>query len=128
MIKRFESLDIATTDLADATETYRLNFGFAASPSEDGRSAVITVGDARIRLRTGDEVAEFVAQSGESMMAVWLEADDVDEVAARLRRAGCEPGIVRVEGERRVLAVDRKLANQVPLFIFDRTGGRRDKP
>jgi hypothetical protein len=86
------------------------------------------VGDARIRLRAGDEVAEFVAQSGESMMAVWLEADDVDEVAAQLRRAGCEPGIVRVEHERRVLTVDRKLANQVPLFIFDRKGGRRDKP
>jgi hypothetical protein len=120
MIKRLDTLDVATADLSDAAEAYRRNFSFKVIASTDGRSALVTVGDAEIRLRAGDAVADFVALSGEGMSGLWLEADDVDEVAAAIKRAGYDVDAVRIEKGRRVLAIDPKLANQVPLFIFDR--------
>ena len=56
------------------------------------------------------------------MFAVWLEADDVDEVVASLKGAGIGAGAIRKEAGQKILAIDPKVANQVPLFIFDRKG------
>jgi Glyoxalase-like domain len=125
MIKRLDRLDVATSDLADAAAIYERNFGFAvrlgSDCSDDGSdSALVTVGDAEIRLRAGGATADFIAANGEGLAALWLEADDVDAVAAALDRAGLVGRPVRREGERRILEVDRKAANMVPLFIFDR--------
>jgi predicted enzyme related to lactoylglutathione lyase len=116
MIKRLDTLDVATTDLADASSIYKNNFGFTVTPSADGKSATVKVGSAEIRLITG----ATIEASGEGMLALWLEADDVDDVVAALQRAGLAAGPLRVESGRRILAIDPKLANQVPLFIFDR--------
>jgi predicted enzyme related to lactoylglutathione lyase len=116
MIKCLNTLDVATTDLADASSIYQNNFGFTVTPSADGKSATVKVGGAEIRLLTGGAIEP----SGEGMLALWLEADDVDEVVAALHRAGLATGPIRVESGRRILAIDPKLANQVPLFIFDR--------
>jgi Glyoxalase/Bleomycin resistance protein/Dioxygenase superfamily len=124
MIKRLDRLDIATSDLADASAIYERNFGFAVrrEPSADGSSevAMVTVGDAEIRLRAGADAAAFIAANGQGLAALWLEADDVDIVAAALDRAGLARRPVRREADRRVLEVDPKAANMVPLFIFDR--------
>jgi predicted enzyme related to lactoylglutathione lyase len=120
MLKRLDTLEVATADLADAASTYAKNFGFTVTKSSDGMSAIVKVGDAEIRLAAGAEAAAAIAQSGEGMIGLWLEADDVDRVAAALGKAGMEPGAIRKESGRRVLAVDPKIANQVPLFIFDR--------
>ena len=121
MIKRFDRLDVATSDLADAASIYERNFGFAVRRASDGSdSAVVTVGDAEIRLRAGAIAADFIAANGEGLAAVWLEADDVDAVAAALDRAGLTHRPVRREADRRILEVDPKAANMVPLFIFDR--------
>jgi hypothetical protein len=56
------------------------------------------------------------------MFGVWLEADDVEQVIASLKKAGLAASAITKEAGRRVLAIDPKLANQVPLFIFDRRG------
>ncbi|MGH7949298.1 MAG: VOC family protein [Candidatus Binataceae bacterium] len=120
MIKRLATLDVATSDLGETAETYRRNFSFAVKASPDGATAVVTVGDAEIRLRADSSAAQFVAQNGEGMSTLWLEADDVTIVAAALKRAGHEVGEPRIESGRRVLAIDPKISNQVPLFIFDR--------
>jgi catechol 2,3-dioxygenase-like lactoylglutathione lyase family enzyme len=127
MIRRFDRLDIATADLADATAIYERNFGFAVrreSGSTDGPhgsdDALIAVGDAEIRLRSGAAVAGFIEANGEGLAAVWLEADDVDAVAAALDNAGLARHPVRREDGRRILEVHPKAANMVPLFIFDR--------
>ncbi len=126
MIKRFDRLDVATSDLADAASIYERNFGFAvrresaADGSNASDDALVTVGDAEIRLRTGASVADFIAANGEGLAAVWLEADDVDAVAVALDQAGLARRPVRREGERRILEVDPKAANMVALFIFDR--------
>ncbi len=120
MIKRLDTLDVATSDLSDAAQIYRRNFSFAVKASSDGRSAIVTVGDAEIRLRADAAAAQFVAQNGEGMFGLWLEADDVDEVVAAMKKAGHETPALRVEGGKRVLAIDPKISNQVPLFIFDR--------
>jgi predicted enzyme related to lactoylglutathione lyase len=123
MIKRFDRLDVATSDLADAAAIYERNFGFAVrrgSGSDGSDNALITVGDAEIRLRGGAAAAGFIAANGEGLAAVWLEADDVDTVAAALDRAGLERRPVRREADRRILEVDPKAANMVTLFIFDR--------
>ncbi|HVA80918.1 MAG TPA: VOC family protein [Candidatus Binataceae bacterium] len=119
-IKRLDRLDIATTDLADAASIYQRNFGFAVSRGADPAVASVKIGDAEISLASGDSVAGQIAAGGEGMYALWLEADDLEAVAAAMLRAGLDPGAIRVESGRRVLAVDPKLANQVPLFIFDR--------
>jgi hypothetical protein len=113
MLKRLDHLDVATTDLSDAATTYEKNFGFRVTRSADGKSASMRIGDSEIRLSGGVGVEE-------GMFGLWLEADDVDAVASALRRSHIDPGSIRKAQGRRVLAIDPKHANQVPLFIFDR--------
>jgi len=116
MLKRLDSLDVATSDLADAASIYEKNFGFRVTKSADGKSASVKVGSAIIRLASGDSA---IAVSGEGMIGLWLEADDVDQVVASLHRAGLSAarfGSSRAGASWRSI---RKLANQVPLFIFD---------
>jgi hypothetical protein len=125
MIKRFDRLDVATSDLGNAAAIYERNFGFTVrreSGVDGPRSgeALLAVGDAEIRLRAGAAVSDFIAANGEGLAAVWLEADDVDAVAAALDRVGLARHPVRRDGDRRILEVDPKVANMVPLFIFDR--------
>jgi hypothetical protein len=120
MIKRFARLDVATADLAESVSTYQKNFEFTVQPTNNSNEAIIDVGGAQIRLRTGAAAADMVSPSGEGLAAVWLEADDVEQVAETLRRANVVTSPVRVEGDRRILAVNPTSANMVPLFIFER--------
>ena len=119
-LKRLDHLDVATSDLADAASIYKKNFGFNVSRAADGQSASLRIGDSEIRLVSGAPAAEAIGSSGEGMFGLWLEAEDVDAVVASLRKSGIDAGAVRKEHGRRVLAIDPKHANQVPLFIFDR--------
>ena len=122
-MKRLDRLDIATADLDDAAATYRRNFGFDMRRSTGAGAAAMTmtisIGDAEIRLVP---LASLASGSGEGMAALWLEAEDVEQVAEALRKAGIESAPIRKEDRRRILAIDPKAANQVPLFIFDRKG------
>jgi glyoxalase/bleomycin resistance protein/dioxygenase superfamily protein len=120
MIKRFDRLDIATSDVADAAAIYEKNFEFAVRRGPNPDEAAIELGDAQLRLRSGPDVAEIISSSGEGLAAIWLETDDVDQIAAKLRQAGVGFTPIRVEGARRILAVNPSSANMVPLFIFDR--------
>jgi predicted enzyme related to lactoylglutathione lyase len=117
LLKRFDTLEVATTDLADAVKTYRENFGFELTPGSSGDSATLRVGGAEIRLVAGAAAAQAIAAIGEGLSGLWLEAEDV---ATALRNAGIEPPAPKIDHGRRVLALDPKIANQVPLFIFDR--------
>src|ERR1039457_5825740 len=101
MIKRLDTLEVATSDLADAASIYEENFGFAVARRAAGRSAAVCAGR-------------------EGLIGLWLEAEDVDQVIADFRAAGLEAGAIRIESGRRILTIDPKQANQVPLFIFDR--------
>jgi len=120
LLKRFDTLEVATTDLADAVKTYRENFGFELTPGSSADSATLKVGGAEIRLVAGPAAASAIATSGEGLAGLWLEAEDVEQVAAALKSAGIEPPAPKIDHGRRVLALDPKIANQVPLFIFDR--------
>ncbi len=119
MIRRLDSIEVATSDLADAASIYAKNFGFPVARSADGKSASVKVGGAEIRLVAGCAAAT-IDSAGEGMVGLWLEADDVDQVIADFRAAGLDAGAIRRQAGRRILAIDPKLANQVPLFIFDR--------
>ncbi len=119
MIKRFDRLDIATADLSDAARLYEHNFSFTVR-RDSSEDATIKIGDSEIRLREGAPAAEVIAATGEGLAAIWLEADDVDIVAASLKKVGVGCAPIRQEGDRRILAVDPKSANMVPLIIFDR--------
>lgn len=118
MIKRFDRLDIATSDLSDAASTYERNFGFTVR--RDAETAAIALGDAQIRLLAGASAAATIAASDEGLAAIWLEAEDLDVVEAALLRDGIAFTPVQRIGDRRVLAVDPKAANMTPLYIFDR--------
>jgi len=120
MIKRFDRLDVATSDLGDAVSIYEKNFGFKVSRS--GERASVTIGGAEIRLASGAAAGEAIKANGEGMFGVWLEADDLDQVIASFNKAGIDAGAIKKDAGRRVLAIDPKIANQVPLFIFDRKG------
>jgi hypothetical protein len=122
MLKRLDHLEVVTADLADAASIYERNFDFKVIRSVDGHAASIQVGDSEIRLLSGAPAAEVIAQTGEGMFALWLEAADVESVAAALRKSGIDPGAIQKAQGRRILALDPKFANQVPLFIFDRKG------
>ncbi len=118
MLKRLDTLEVATSDLSDAASIYEKNFGFQVK--REGDAATVKVGGAEIKLRTGEVAAAAMTANGESMMGLWLEADDVDRVAAALKKAGIDAGVPGRDADRRVLTIDPKHANQVPLFIFDR--------
>lgn len=122
MLKRLDHLAVVTADLTEAVSTYERNFDFKVVRSADGNAASIRIGDSEIRLLSGAPAAEAIAQAGEGMFALWLEAADVEPVAAALRKSGIDPGAIQNERGRRILAIDPKYANQVPLFIFDRKG------
>jgi hypothetical protein len=115
MIKRLDKLEVATADLADASSIYEKNFGFSVTRSEDGKSSSVKVGGAEIRL-----IASTIDSSSEGMIGLWLEAEDVDQVVANFHIAGLDAGSIEIESGRRILTIDPKFANQVPLFIFDR--------
>ena len=115
MIKRLDTLEVATSDLADASSIYEKNFGFSVVRSEDGKSASVKVGGAEISL-----VASAIDSSSEGMIGLWLEAEDVDQVVANFHMAGLDAGGIEIVLGRRILTIDPKFANQVPLFIFDR--------
>jgi len=116
MIKRLVTLEVATSDLADAASIYEKNFGFAVARPADGKSASVKVGGAEIRL----VAAAAIDSSSEGMIGLWLEAEDVDRVIADFRAAGLDAGAIRKDSGRRILTIDPKLASQVPLFIFNR--------
>lgn len=120
MIKRFDRLDIATSDLGDASVTYERNFGFSVKPREGTDDATITIGDAEIRLRAGWDATQLIAKSGEGLCAVWLEADDIGEVVAALEKAGIGHRLLTADNGHRAVEIDPDAANMVPLFIFDR--------
>ena len=120
MIKRLDRLDVATSDLNDAASIYEKNFGFKVTRS--GEHASVTIGGAEIRLASGSSSADVVKANGEGMFALWLEADDLDQVVASLKKAGLATGAIKKDAGQRILAIDPKLANQVPLFIFNRRG------
>lgn len=120
LIKRLDRLDIAVSELDDTVALYQRNFGLALRDGPDGRTAVLAIGDAEIRLLAGPAAAPAIAAAGEGMAALYLEAEDVEAVALALSRAGYAAGPVHTESGRRVLSLDPKAANQVPLFIFDR--------
>src|ERR1700693_411271 len=120
MIKRFDRIDVATTDLDDAASIYAKNFGFEVTRACE--QASVTIGGAEIRLASGASVADAIKANGEGMFAIWLEADDLDQVIASLKKSGLSAGAITKGAGRRVLAIDPKFANQVPLFIFDRKG------
>jgi predicted enzyme related to lactoylglutathione lyase len=117
MIKRLDRLDVATSDLNDAASIYEKNFGFKVTRS--GEHASVTIGGAEIRLASGASATDAIKANGEGMFALWLEADDVDQVLSALTKAGIANVAIRKEAGKRILAVDPKVANQVPLFIFD---------
>ncbi len=114
-IRRLDRVDVGTADLNDAISVYRRNFELPVTPAPDGKSATVGIGDAQINLIPASSPAE-----GEGMSGLWLQADDVDAVCAALSKSGYAFKPVRIAGERRVLEVEPKSANQVPLFIFDR--------
>jgi predicted enzyme related to lactoylglutathione lyase len=120
LLKRFDTLEVATADLADAVKTYRENFGFELKPGPGSESATLMVGGAEIRLVAGAAAAAAIAAAGEGLAALWLEAEDVGAVAAALKAAGIAAPAPKIDEGRRVLALDPKIANQVSLFIFDR--------
>jgi predicted enzyme related to lactoylglutathione lyase len=120
LLKRFDTLEVATADLEDAVKTYRQNFGFELRPGSATDSATLRVGGAEIRLVAGAAAAATIAATGEGLSGLWLEAEDVGQVVAALKAAGIDTPPARIEGDRRVLALEPKIANQVPLFIFDR--------
>jgi hypothetical protein len=120
MIKRFDCLDIATSDLADIVSIYEKNFDFTVRRADNSDEATIELGDAQIRLRAGAAVADVLSSSGEGLAAIWLETDDVCKVAETLKNANVAVSPIRVEANRRILAINPASANMVPLLIFDR--------
>ncbi len=119
MIKRFDRLDIATSDLAGTVPVYEKNFDFTVQPASASEEGVIQLGDAEIRLRSGAAVADLLASSGEGLAAIWLETDDIDKLVATLQEANVAVSPIRVEANRRFVAVNPASANMVPLFIFE---------
>ncbi len=120
MIKRLDTLDVVSTQLEETGALYQRNFGFSLKRVEGSDEALMEIGDAQIRLRTGAGADAALKATGEGLAALWLEADDVEPIADALKRAGLGHRPLRREGDRRVLEIDPSAANLVLLYIFDR--------
>ena len=120
MIKRLDRLDVATTDLPGTASIYQQNFGFKVTDGPGADCATVTVGGAEIRLTAGAAAADALKAGGEGMFGLWLEAENLDEAIASLKKAGVTIGAIHREEGRRAVAIDPEAANKVPLFIFDR--------
>jgi hypothetical protein len=116
-IKRLDRLDVTTTDVKDAASVYQRNFGLGVKLAPEGAFASVSIGDAEISLIPAASPSE-----AEGMSGLWLEAEDVDAVCAALSKGGYTFKPARIVSGRRIVAVEPKAANQVPLFIFDRKG------
>jgi hypothetical protein len=112
MSQRFDRLDIATADLADATRLYESNFGFTVRRDGSSDDATIKIGDAEIRLRSGAGAADLIATTGEGLAAIWLEADDLEGVAPALGKAGVRFEAIRRQDGRRAVAVAGRSAHR----------------
>src|ERR1017187_10918283 len=110
MIKRLDTLEVATSDLSDAASIYEENYGFAVVRRADGRSASVKVGSAEIRL----VATAAIDSSSEGLIRLWLEAEDVDQVIADFRAAGLEAGAIRIPSGRSTMLPVSQLASQVP--------------
>lgn len=120
MIKRLDRLDVATTDLPATASLYEKNFGFKVAQGPGADCATVTVGGAEIRLTAGVAAADALTTIGEGMFGLWLEAEDLDQAVAALKKAGVTLGAIRRTEGRRAVAVDPDCANKVPLYLFDR--------
>jgi hypothetical protein len=120
MIKRLDTLDITATDVDQTGAVYQKNFGFKVERIAGTDDAEIAIGDARIRLRSGAGAEGALKSTSEGLAAIWLEAEDVELVAAALDRAGLKHQGVHRDRDRRILEVDPSASNLVPLYIFDR--------
>jgi hypothetical protein len=120
IIKRFDRLDIATSDLVDTVSIYERNFDLVARRPGSSDEAIIHLGEGEIRLQAGAAVADFISSSGEGLAAIWLETDDIHRAAEALKKANIAISPIRIEAHRRIVAVNPMAVNMVPLFIFDR--------
>ena len=63
LLKRFDTLEVATADLADAVGIYRGNFGLELKAGSESGSATLKVGGAEIRLNprrgSGDDRSQW---------------------------------------------------------------------
>src|SRR5258708_14284429 len=112
MLKRLDSIEVAASDLADAASLYEKNFGFKVTRSADGKSASVEVGGAKIRLAAGDKAASAIAATGEGMIALWLEADDLDQVVADFHRGGFRVCAGRLDSGPRILGDESEIPGQ----------------
>jgi hypothetical protein len=119
-LKRLDTLEVATSDLKDAAEVYQKNFALKLKRPMERDSASLAIGDCEIRLVSASSASYPLGSSEEGMAAVYLEAEDVETVLETLKDAGYETGEIKTQGGRRILLIDPKLSNGVPLFIFDR--------
>ncbi|SRR5579875_898314 len=116
-LKRLDRLDVTTTDVKDAASIYRNNFELDVKLAPDAAFASVSIADAEIRLTPAASQSD-----SEGMSGLWLEAEDIDAVCAALTRKGYGFKPIRAANGRRIVEVEPKSANQVPLFIFDRKG------
>ncbi len=116
-IKRLDRLDVTTTDVNDAASVYQRNFGLGVKLAPDAATASVSIGDAEISLTPAASQSE-----AEGMSGLWLEAEDVEAVCVALTRGGYGFKPVRTANGRRIVEVEPKSTNQVPLLIFDRKG------
>lgn len=113
MIKRLDTLEVAGPDPEASARAYAHNFDLAAE-----------LAGGSIELRIGDTTIAFVssgAQEGsDEMGGLWLEADNLEAVAASLDRAGIGYRRLSDVGERRIVEIEGAASNFVRLRIFDR--------
>jgi predicted enzyme related to lactoylglutathione lyase len=119
MLKRLDKIEVATSDLEDAVNVYRRNFGITINRPPDGERAVLAVGGAEIELVARAPAGERTS-AADALAGLWLEVDDVEAAARLLSSKGIQCADLRQEAGRRVLAVASGAADGVALTLFDR--------
>jgi hypothetical protein len=119
MIKRLSGLDVAVPEMQAALNAFQRNLGLQVDRVSSDTEVVLTIAGAAIRLVVTPQPDTPGAEK-QGMIGLWLEAQDVEAVAASLVAAGFERPPLKTDGKRRVLDISPPGFTEPWLFIFDR--------
>ena len=120
MPKRILEVLISTQNVDTALDSYRRNLGLEAIGCAEGEEGHIRVGETSLVLLRPDIARQrlpLAEGSGEGLLGLTLEVEDLEGEVARLRRHGVEVEGPTAEGNLQVAHIPPQFAHGVPIRL-----------
>jgi catechol 2,3-dioxygenase-like lactoylglutathione lyase family enzyme len=120
MPRRILEVMISAQNVDAALDTYRRNLGLEAIGCVEGEEGHVKVGETSLVLLRPDIARQrlpLAEGSGEGLLGLTLEVEDLQEEVARLRRHGVEVEGPTTEGDLQVAHIPPQFAHGVPIRL-----------